>query len=212
MLLALAKRVGHAGARLLERWLAAPAKDLAEIRRRQAAVGELLPRPIELGLIAEKLGGVRDIPRILGRLQNRLRNPRELGGIRDTLAQLPELRAELAKFPPSSEVSNFKSQIQELPALRQLLAAALADELPADLNDGNFIRTGFDAELDRLRALTSGKGRPGRDVSPGPLQHIGEDGNVLDIEIPLPEAAEDLVDIGPPRILLPGEQQSDPGQ
>ena len=145
-----------AGARLLERWLAAPAKDLAEIRRRQAAVGELLPRPTELGLIAEKLGGVRDIPRILGRLQNRLRNPRELGGIRDTLAQLPELRAELAKFPPSSEVSNFKSQIQELPALRQLLAAALADELPADLNDGNFIRPGFDAELDRLRALTSG--------------------------------------------------------
>jgi DNA mismatch repair protein MutS len=45
--------------------------------------------------------------------------------------------------------------IQELPALRQLLACALADDLPNDLADGNFIRPGHDAELDRLRALTT---------------------------------------------------------
>jgi len=40
--------------------------------------------------------------------------------------------------------------------LRDLLTRALADELPADLNDGNFIRAGHDAELDRLRSLTTG--------------------------------------------------------
>jgi DNA mismatch repair protein MutS len=156
-LLAAINRTGTAaGARLLERWLAAPVLDLAEIQRRQSAVGDLLPRPTELAAISEKLGGVRDIPRILGRLQNRLRNPRELGGVRDTLAQLPELHGCLAPFGEQSQISNLRSQIQELPALRQLLGAALADELPADLNDGNFIRVGFDPELDRLRALTSG--------------------------------------------------------
>jgi DNA mismatch repair protein MutS len=156
LLAAINRTATAAGARLLERWLAAPAKDLAEIRRRQAIVGELLPRPTELAAITEKLGGVRDLPRILGRLQNRLRNPRELGGVRDTLAQLPELRECLAQFGQQSQISNLRSQIQELPPLRQLLASALADELPADLNDGNFIRPGCDAELDRLRALTSG--------------------------------------------------------
>ncbi len=156
-LLSAINRTGTAaGARLLERWLAAPVLDLAEIQRRQVTVGELLPRPSELAAISERLAGVRDIPRILGRLQNRLRNPRELGGVRDTLAQLPELRELLAAFGEESQISNLRSQIQELPALRQLLTSALADELPADLNDGNFIRAGFDAELDRLRSLTSG--------------------------------------------------------
>ncbi len=145
-----------AGARLLERWLAAPALDLAAMRRRQAIVGELLAQPQRLAELHELLGAVRDIPRILGRLQNRLRNPRELGGIRDTLAQLPALRATLGAFGSSSSLSALSSQLQELPALRQLLTTALAPELPNDLADGNYIAAGHDARLDELRALTSG--------------------------------------------------------
>ena len=144
-----------AGARMLERWLAAPTLDLIEIQRRSALIGELLGDPMHLGELREGLGQVRDIPRILGRLQNRLRNPRELGGIRDTLAQLPAIRATLAAFGPSAQLAAMQSFIQELPELGQLLAVALADELPADLADGNYIRAGHDAELDRLRSLTS---------------------------------------------------------
>ena len=144
-----------AGARLLERWLAAPTLELAEIRRRQTFVGALLAQPAKLTALRESLAGVRDIPRILGRLQNRLRNPRELGGVRDTLAQLPALRAGLAGFgPPLAD--HYLPRLGEFAPLRDLLLRALADELPADLQEGNFIRGGHDAELDRLRALTSG--------------------------------------------------------
>ncbi len=143
------------GARLLERWLAAPTLDLTEIRRRQTLVGELLREPRRLAELHEALGSVRDIPRILGRLQNRLRNPRELGGVRDTLAQIPAIRTTLSAFAASTQLSALSSQLQELPDLRQLLTSALADELPNDLADGNYIRGGYDAELDRLRSLTS---------------------------------------------------------
>ncbi len=146
-----------AGARLLERWLSAPTLDLAELNHRQALVGELLAQPSRLAALRETLGQVRDIPRILGRLQNRLRNPRELGGVRDTLTQLPALRTELAGFGASaSHLSTLNAQLQELPQLRQLLVSALADSLPNDLAEGNFIRAGYDARLDELRALTSG--------------------------------------------------------
>ncbi len=144
-----------AGARLLERWLAAPTLDLPVVLRRQALVGELLAQPTPLSALRELLAHVRDIPRILGRLQNRLRNPRELGGIRDTLAQIPALHEALIGFGSSLQLSTFVLQLQELPALRQLLQSALADELPNDLADGNFIRAGHDAELDRLRSLTT---------------------------------------------------------
>ncbi|HWA87056.1 MAG TPA: DNA mismatch repair protein MutS [Opitutus sp.] len=169
---AINRTVTAAGARLLERWLAAPTLDLPEITRRQTIVGELLTQPSRLATLRDSLTRIRDLPRILGRLQNRLRNPRELGGIRDTLAQLPALRADLAAVAqasspasdpaggtpalPVSELSTLNSQLQELPQLRQLLTSALADELPNDLADGNFIRPGYDARLDELRALTSG--------------------------------------------------------
>ena len=145
-----------AGSRLLERWLAAPTLDLPEIQRRQTVVGELLAVPGRLAELRELLNRVRDIPRILGRLQNRLRNPRELGGVKDTLAQIPDLRSALAGFGSASQLSTLNSQLQELPALRQLLTAGLADELPNDLQEGNYIRAGHDTELDRLRGLTSG--------------------------------------------------------
>ena len=143
-----------AGARLLERWLAAPTLDLPEIARRQAIVGELVDQPTRAAALRESLGQVRDIPRILGRLQNRLRNPRELGGVRDTLVQLPTLRAELATAGGLLD-STLGQRLADLPALRDLLTRALADELPADVADGHFIRPGHDAELDRLRSLTT---------------------------------------------------------
>jgi DNA mismatch repair protein MutS len=150
-----------AGARLLERWLAAPALDLAEIRRRQTTVGELVVQPARLADVRELLNKVRDIPRILGRLQNRLRNPRELGGVKDTLAQLPPLIAVLDGFgrdlvgAAASETASLRARLADLPDLRGLLDRALADELPNDLADGNYLRAGYDAELDRLRSLTS---------------------------------------------------------
>ncbi|MBI5380274.1 MAG: DNA mismatch repair protein MutS [Opitutae bacterium] len=152
---AINRTVTAAGARLLERWLATPTLELAEIQRRQAIVGELLAQPPGLAALREALGSVRDIPRILGRLQNRLRNPRELGGVNDTLAQIPGLKATLAGFGSDTPLAALAAQLQELPELRALLARALADELPADLNDGHFIRTGYDPELDRLRSLTT---------------------------------------------------------
>ena len=155
LLTAMNRTATSTGARLLERWLAAPTLDLTEILRRQSLVGELRAQPSLLAELRGRLGLIRDVPRILGRLQNRLRNPRELGGIRDTLLQLPDLRATLSAFGPGLQLSTLSLQLQELPQLRQLLQSALADELPNDLADGNFIRAGHDPELDRLRSLTT---------------------------------------------------------
>jgi len=74
--------------------------------------------------------------------------------VKDTLLQLPAMRAELAAFGGQLS-AGYQPRLAELPALRDLLARALADELPNDLADGNYIRSGHDEELDRLRSLTT---------------------------------------------------------
>lgn len=143
-----------AGARLLALWLAEPSTDLGLISRRQASVGEFVRHPGAASRVAEALRGVRDLARILARLQNRLRNPRELGGIRDTLRSLPPLREELQALPGGT-LSALAARIETEPALLARLETALGDELPVDLTEGGALRAGYDAELDRLRSLAS---------------------------------------------------------
>jgi|CZKI01.1.fsa_nt_gi DNA mismatch repair protein MutS len=160
-----------AGSRLLERWLAAPGLDLPEIRRRHALIGEFVAQPARLAELVASLGGIRDIPRILGRLQNRLRNPRELCGVRDTLERLPEIRASLGGLGPHA--ASLRERMQELPDLRDLLSGALVDEPPADVSEGNFVRAGYDGELDRLRALMSGNKAWLADLERGEQERTG---------------------------------------
>ena len=141
------------GARLLERWLCAPELNLAEVNRRQSCVGEFVTGPGLSTELQKHLKGIRDIERILGRLQNRMRNPRELGGVRDTLAALPAIAGILLEFP-DTPVATIAERIHDFEPLSDLLNRGLADELPGKIDDGGTIRDGFDPELDRIRSLT----------------------------------------------------------
>ncbi|MFW6218282.1 MAG: DNA mismatch repair protein MutS, partial [Verrucomicrobiota bacterium] len=140
------------GARLLERWLCAPELDLAEIRRRQDCVAEFVGAPGLSTELQTQLKGIRDIERILGRLQNRMRNPRELGGVRDTLAVLPAIAATLLEFP-DTPVAAIAGRIHHFDALSAQLDRGLADEPPGKIDDGGAIRDGFDGQLDHFRSL-----------------------------------------------------------
>ena len=171
LLAAMDRTATAAGARLLERWLSAPSLDLPEVRRRHALVGEFIAQPAGLSDLAASLREIRDIPRILGRLQNRLRNPRELCGVRDSLAGLPRVGAALGAMGPRS--SELRARIEELPQLRGLLSASLADEPPADVAEGNFVREGYDGELDRMRALMSGNKAWLADLERGEQERTG---------------------------------------
>ena len=83
--------------------------------------------------------------------------------MQDTLAQLPAIIAGLtsssARLPAGlagavDRRSRITARITDLPALRDLLDRALADELPATCRRADYIRAGYDAEVDRLRGLT----------------------------------------------------------
>lgn len=141
------------GARLLEQWLAAPTLDLSTLLRRQTTIEEFLEAPGYGSELQEYLRGIRDVPRILGRLRNRLRNPRELGAIRDTLLQIPHLRAVLGEFL-GPVIQGLNEGLEEFPQLRDLLIRSLNEELPNQLLDGGYIADGYDDELDHIRSLT----------------------------------------------------------
>lgn len=142
-----------AGARLLERWLASPSRNVAVIRSRQDCVETFFKSATMTERVLDALGGVKDISRTLTRLQNRLRSPRELGAIRDTLAKLPELKNAVALVSPSP-LDAVAARIGLHETLFAELDKMLENELPNEIP--GVIRRGSDAELDDLRDARSG--------------------------------------------------------
>src|SRR5208283_2277764 len=104
--------------------------------------------------IRQSLKGVPDMMRALGRLALERGGPRDLAALRDGLMAARACGFQLqAKNPPYllAKAAAFQAGVDL--TLPQNLGAALADELPLDRRDGNYIRAAFDPRLDEIRAL-----------------------------------------------------------
>jgi DNA mismatch repair protein MutS len=101
------------------------------------------------------LRGAIDVERVVSRIALRSARPRDLAGLRDTLAMLPSLGAQLAPIG-TALVRDCARDAACDPQWHALLARAIAPEPAAQLRDGGVIADGFDAELDELRAIDSG--------------------------------------------------------
>jgi DNA mismatch repair protein MutS len=93
-----------------------------------------------------------DIPRILTRIGHHVRNPREIGSLRHTLSQLPEVVRVLERFE-LREIEELAEKICLFPELLAFLDGSLAEHLPSDIGEGGYIRDGFDGQVDHLRKL-----------------------------------------------------------
>jgi DNA mismatch repair protein MutS len=146
LLAAVQRTVTQPGARTLTAWLSAPLTDAARIATRQAGwltlAGNVTLRPA--------LRGAPDITRALARLSLGRGTPRDLGAIRAGLATAVAVAAAL---PADPALTAYSADLRLDPALHGQLEAALADDLPVRLEEGNFVLPGFDGELDAHRRL-----------------------------------------------------------
>lgn len=143
------------GARLLADWLAAPLTDLSAIDRRHEAVAELHRDAGLRGDVRKTLGDIFDLTRLIGRVATQRCGPRDLQQIGRTLALLPTLKARLTGRN-SMALTAIEGDLELCPQLRSHLEAALADTCPISAAEGQFIRAGFDEQLDGLRELAKG--------------------------------------------------------
>jgi DNA mismatch repair protein MutS len=154
LLAALDRTETAAGARLLREYLARPLLHEGEIIRRQTCVGEFVQNPAVTGAFRVALGQTRDLLRMLGRLHNRVRNPRDVGGILETLEGLPRLQTSLGQLD-GKYVRAMGEALGDFSELCGELSRALADQLPNDISDGGYIRDGYNETLDRYREILS---------------------------------------------------------
>ncbi|WP_102798302.1 DNA mismatch repair protein MutS [Bowmanella denitrificans] len=141
------------GSRLLQRWIHRPLTNIQALKQRQDSIQALLDA--DISELKDYLKQVGDIERVLGRLALRSARPRDFARLRQAFAQLPAIRTFLASLncPP---MDNLGREINEFPALLDLLERAIIDNPPVLIRDGGVIAPGFNAELDELRALSKG--------------------------------------------------------
>jgi DNA mismatch repair protein MutS len=141
------------GGRLLRRWLQRPLRDQGLLAERHHAVQALLDAGGDAGL-RESFRGIGDLERILARVSLRSARPRDLSTLRDGLAALPGLRAQLATLD-SPQLAALAKELGEHGEDAALLAAAIVPLPPVLSREGGVIAPGHDAELDELRRLST---------------------------------------------------------
>lgn len=145
------------GGRLLRDWLLRPLNGAGEIEQRLDAVEALTRSRAPLHDLREALAEVKDLERLIARLNAGTGSARDVRALGRSLAALPAVveKASLVEAPMLAEL---RGAIALLPELVALIDRAIVDEPPYALRDGGVIRTGYHAELDSLReASTKGK-------------------------------------------------------
>lgn len=136
------------GRRLLRQWLMNPLTDRAAIEQRLDCVETLVNDRSKHSELSESLKGIFDCERFVGRLGALRINPRDLAGLRDTLARWPGIR-QLLNDTPLIDASNDPA-ITDTAPIHTELATAIVDEPPLSTNEGHIFRRGYSAELDAL--------------------------------------------------------------
>lgn len=150
-----------AGSRLLRARLTEPPRDQAKAAARHDATAALernnISSALDYRVVQDGLRGLSDIERIATRIAIASVRPRELAGLRTTLAALPKLVQRLA-LSSDAALSAIAAAINIDPVWQGLLDRALADEPALNVRDGGVIANGFAADLDELRAIQSDSG------------------------------------------------------
>ena len=140
------------GGRLLRRWINRPLRDRTVLGARQDAVAALLDaRGWEA--LQPLLREIGDIERILSRIALLSARPRDLVALRQSLDALPGLR-EATGGIVAPRLLELLDALGDHADTAALLHRAIAEQPAQLIRDGGVIATGFDPELDELRALS----------------------------------------------------------
>ncbi len=142
------------GSRNLYSMLTKPLQNVDKINYRLDGVEELYKNTLMRNGIINLLDGVKDTERLAGKVSNNIIDAKDVVSLANSLSVIPSI-----KFTLSGCVSNILKDISscftDFSSITDLIKSAIKEDASTSMKEGNFIRDGFDKELDRLRQLKS---------------------------------------------------------
>lgn len=143
------------GARKLRAWILHPLLRPEDIRARLDACAELFQNTEWRLSLRQLLKSVADLERLMGRLTSKSGNARDMKALGRSLNGVPDMRASLAEAA-APLLQTVYGEMDELRDVAEWIEKAISDEPPLALMEGNIIKDGYHADLDRLRSLVRG--------------------------------------------------------
>ncbi len=140
------------GARRLAAWIRQPLRRVEDVNARLDCVEAFVKDRIRLSSLRSRLGDVRDLERLVAKVDSGRANARDLKALAASLRPVPEIIADVAEVPAVGDIAaRFSSEN----AVVDLIDRAIAESPNVLLTEGNLIAPGYNAELDELRSLAA---------------------------------------------------------
>src|SRR5205823_5982709 len=123
------------GSRMLRRWLLRPLLSLERIRDRLDAVEELAFRTTDRGKFRDVIKAVQDMERLVARAALGTAGPRDLVGLKQSLAVIPRVKTVLNEVQ-APLVRSLVAELDDLTDVRDLVDRTLVEDAPALARDG----------------------------------------------------------------------------
>jgi len=135
------------GGRLLRNWILHPLLSAEKISERQDRI-ELFISDFSLLLkLRASLNEVRDLERLMMRIETGFASPRDLAALRSSLSQVPLISEALLSFSREAE------KLPDLTDLVEKIASAIVDAPPMRLSDKGVFREGYNSKLDEYLVI-----------------------------------------------------------
>ena len=142
------------GARLLRQWLAMPILDIGQLNERYDVIQWFTENQHALEDVQSNIGDIGDLERIIARAATGKISPKEVLRLASGLSKIVPLREICADACPA--LTEIVSRLSGSGKLVELIGRTIAPDCASLIGKGRVIADGVDAELDELRAVSSG--------------------------------------------------------
>lgn len=139
------------GSRAIKKWLTSPLVNQAQINHRLDAVAALVRDIATTQQLVERLAGVGDIERVVGRIALERTQVYDYVHLTAALKVLPTIRSLVRALPQSTLLERIGAALGDFSRLLGLLESSINNDSAHDW----LIKPGFDAQLDQLREMLS---------------------------------------------------------
>lgn len=142
------------GGRKLRQWILQPLLEAEKINKRLEAVSELFESAEMRAELAQEIGNISDIERVVGRIASAKANARDLIALKESLQRLPEIRNILGGCKSPHLNVGYEGEKEVI----ELISNAIIDEPPLTIKEGGLIKSGYDPEINKVKqAAKEGK-------------------------------------------------------
>ncbi len=146
------------GARRLAAWIRQPLRSAYAVNARLDAVETFVKDRIALSSLRERLGGVRDLERLIAKVDSGRANARDLRALAASLRPVADVKGELGGGRQTADgglVASIRDRLSPECDTVALVDRAICEQPNVILTEGNLIAPGYNAELDELREMAA---------------------------------------------------------